>query len=236
MKVIILAGGLGTRFAEETHNKPKPMIEIGGKPILYHIMNWYQKFLPCEFLVATGYMHEVIEKYIISSDFKETGLKATCLFTGESTSTGGRIKLALNECRAEENIMATYGDGVSNVNILDLMNCHLNHNKIATVTAVRPSARFGRLEIENNYVTNFSEKNQADEGWINGGFFVLNYRVSDYLDSLTEPFEHKPLRTLALSKQLIAFKHYGFWQPMDTLREKIELEAMIKTNKAPWLD
>lgn len=236
MKVIILAGGLGTRFAEETHNKPKPMIEIGGEPILFHIMKWYQRFIPCEFLVATGYLHEVVENYLASPNFKKTGLNATSLFTGEGTSTGGRIKLALNECKNEEIVMATYGDGVSNIDIKDLISFHLSHNKIATVTAVRPSARFGRLEIENNFVTNFSEKNQADEGWINGGFFVLNSKVREYLDSLTEPFEHKPLRTLALSQQLMAFKHHGFWQPMDTLREKIELEAMIKNHTAPWMN
>jgi len=235
LKVIILAGGLGTRFAEETHNKPKPMIEIGGKPILLHIMRWYQKFTSCEFIVATGYMHEVIENYLAGPDFKKTGLIARSLFTGENTSTGGRIMLALDKCSDQENIMATYGDGVSNVNIRELLNFHLNHNKLVTVTAVRPSARFGRLEIENEFVTHFSEKNQTDEGWINGGFFVLNNKVREYLDSLTEPFEHKPLRTLAKSRQLIAYKHYGFWQPMDTLREKIDLEEMINKNKAPWL-
>jgi glucose-1-phosphate cytidylyltransferase len=236
MKVIILAGGLGTRFAEETHNKPKPMIEICGKPILFHIMKWYSKFFDCEFLIATGYLSETVDEYLSSTNFKRSGLEAATLFTGKDTSTGGRIKLALEACNSTELVMATYGDGVSNVDIRSLLEFHKNSGRLATVTAVRPAARFGRLDLDGDTVINFSEKNQAVEGWINGGYFVFSPEVVNYIKSLSEPFEHGPLQSLATDGQLMAYKHYGFWKPMDTLREKLELEEMIRTNQAPWLN
>jgi glucose-1-phosphate cytidylyltransferase len=235
LKVIILAGGLGTRFSEETFDKPKPMIELCGEPILVHIMKSYQKFINCEFVVATGYLSDIIVDYLDSSEFKATGLNAVPLYTGEDSTTGARIKHAIKFCSKEETVMATYGDGVSDLDLSSLLMFHNQHGKLATVTAVRPAARFGRIEISDDYVTSFSEKNQTEEGWINGGFFVFNTKVYDYINPISEPLEHKPLRKLAEDRQLMAYKHYGFWQPMDTLREKKELEELIQNNKAPWL-
>jgi glucose-1-phosphate cytidylyltransferase len=234
LKVIILAGGLGTRLAEETSHKPKPMVEIGGNPILWHIMKSYQSYIDCEFIIATGYMSEVIEEYLSSSRFKSQGIKATALFTGADSSTGGRVKQAMASCPGER-VLVTYGDGVSDVNVKSLLSFHKKHMKLATVTAVRPVARFGRLEIRGDQVLNFSEKSQSQEGWINGGYFVFEPAVTNFIEFDSQPLEHEPLRNLASSDDLMAYKHYGFWQPMDTLREKLDLEKLVESGQAPWM-
>ena len=234
MKVIILAGGLGSRLAEETHDKPKPMVEIHGRPILWHIMKTYQSYMDCEFIIATGYLSEVIEQYLIGPDFKHECLKAKALFTGQDSTTGGRVRQAMASCSGER-VMVTYGDGVSDVNIETLLSFHQSHRKLATVTAVRPAARFGRLEIQGDNVKNFSEKPQSEEGWINGGYFVFEPEVFDYIPADSPPLEHEPLGNLAIDNHLMAFKHYGFWQPMDTLREKLDLEKLAESGQAPWM-
>lgn len=234
MKVIILAGGLGTRLAEETSDKPKPMVEIYGNPILWHIMKSYQSYIDCEFIIATGYLSEIIEEYLLSSQFMREGIKAKVLFTGANTSTGGRVRQAMASCAGEQ-VMVTYGDGVSDVNIKTLLSFHQSHGKLATVTAVRPVARFGRLEIQGDSVKNFSEKPQSEEGWINGGYFVFKPQVFDYIPVDSPPLEHEPLGNLAIDDHLMAFKHDGFWQPMDTLREKLDLEKLAESGQAPWM-
>ncbi len=234
MKVIILAGGLGTRLAEETSDKPKPMVEINGKPILWHIMKIYQSFIECEFIVVTGYLSEVVEEYLQSPAFLNEEIKASSLFTGEGTSTGGRVKRAMETCPGEK-VMVTYGDGVSDINIQSLLTFHETHKKFASVTAVRPAARFGRLEIQNDRVVNFSEKTQSEDGWINGGFFVFEPEVADYILGDLQALEHEPLVNLAETGNLMAYKHFGFWQPMDTLREKIDLSRLAESGEAPWM-
>ena len=234
MKVIILAGGLGTRLAEETSDKPKPMVEIHGNPILWHIMKSYQSYIDCEFIIATGYHSEVIEKYLASSRFRHEGLIAKALFTGADSQTGGRVRQAMESCPGER-VMVTYGDGVSDLDIKSLLLFHENHKALATVTAVRPIARFGRLEIRGDQVRNFSEKQQSEEGWINGGYFVFEPEVARFIEFDTQPLEHEPLRNLSGTDNLMAFKHYGFWQPMDTLKEKLNLEALVEAGQAPWM-
>jgi len=234
MKVIILAGGLGTRLAEETSDKPKPMVEIHGNPILWHIMKSYQSYIDCEFIIATGYLSEVIEEYLSGSRFLSEGIKAKALFTGADSSTGGRVRQAMATCPGER-VMVTYGDGVSDVNIQSLLSFHEEHKKLATVTAVRPAARFGRLEIRGDQVTNFSEKPQSEEGWINGGYFVFEPAVAEFIEFDSQPLEHEPLGNLSNTNNLMAYKHYGFWQPMDTLREKLDLEKLVESGDAPWM-
>jgi len=233
MKVVILAGGLGTRLSEETQLKPKPLVKIGGKPILWHIIQIYSNQGFRDFVICTGYKHEMIENF--ASDLKKSDklLNVEPLYTGEDTSTGGRVKKAW-EYVGEAPIMVTYGDGVANIDIRALKSFHESHQKLATVTAVRPPARFGRLHIDGEVVTKFGEKNQAEEGWINGGFLVLNPGVRKFLLDYETPLEHYPLVTLAQEGQLVAYKHDGFWQPMDTLREKHDLEELWKTGSAPW--
>jgi glucose-1-phosphate cytidylyltransferase len=172
VKVIILAGGLGSRLAEETQDKPKPMVEINGRPILWHIMKSYQSYMDCEFIVASGYLSEVIEEYLVGTQFKNENIQAKALFTGQNSTTGSRVRQAMLSCPGER-VMVTYGDGVSDVNVKALLSFHQNHKRLATVTAVRPVARFGRLELLGNQVKNFSEKPQSEEGWINGGFFII---------------------------------------------------------------
>jgi glucose-1-phosphate cytidylyltransferase len=229
MKVIILAGGLGTRISEETNNKPKPMVKIGPLTLIEHIMNIYSKSDITEFIIATGYMHEVIEKYFE----KFTRFSVTPLFTGESTQTGGRIKRVFSEF-TDETMCVTYGDGLSNVNIRRSIDFHREHGCLATVTAVQPQARFGRLDIVKDSVIKFGEKIQSNEGWINGGFFVLDRKVADYISGDDMPFENDPLVKLSSEGQLKAFKHDGFWSPVDSLREKQDLEVLWNAGKPPW--
>jgi glucose-1-phosphate cytidylyltransferase len=250
MKVVILAGGRGTRISEET--SPKPMVEIGGKPMLWHIMSIYAAHGFREFLVACGYKGDHIKEYfhnffIHSNDYvidlKDGSLKVLntsgtdwkigVIDTGLDTQTGGRIK-RLASWIGDTAFMVTYGDGVAAIDIAKLVEFHRKHGRLATVTAVRPPARFGGLNLKGATVTEFSEKPQAGEGWINGGFFVFEPGVFDYLQDDTTILEREPLERLADAGQLMAFKHTGFWQPMDTLREKRLLDEMWSTGNAPW--
>ena len=231
LKVIILAGGLGTRISEETETKPKPMVEIAGAPILWHIMKLYAMQGFNEFVIATGYKSEVINDYVetISDPWD-----VKTLDTGIDTQTGGRIKQCI-EFINEPTVLCTYGDGLANVRVPDLIDIHRRSKKIATLTAVRPPARFGYVRIESDLVTHFGEKNQADEGWINGGFFVIDKKITEYIKDNLEPFETGALPRLSENGDLGAYKHFGFWKPMDTLREKIELETLASTlNTPPW--
>jgi glucose-1-phosphate cytidylyltransferase len=232
LKVVILAGGLGTRISEETVDKPKPMIPINGKPMLWHIMNIYARQGLNDFVIATGYNGRVISDWVQSI---ETSWNITAVDTGLNTQTGGRIKKCM-ELNSGERILATYGDGVGNIDIKKLITFHETHGKMATLTAVRPPARFGYLDVANGQVLHFGEKNQSDAGWINGGFFVLEPGVSDLVDSFEEPFETGALPRLASQGNLMAFNHEGFWQPMDTLREKEVLSKLAKQTTPPWLN
>jgi glucose-1-phosphate cytidylyltransferase len=252
MKVIILAGGKGTRLAEETTVRPKPMVEIGGKPILWHIMKLYAARGFNDFLVACGYKGEWIKEYFHnfsahSSDYfidLATGQRTIVngcgvdwriglIDTGLETLTGGRL-LRLRKWIGDEPFMVTYGDGLGDINVCALAEFHRAHGRIATVTAVRPPARFGNLMLQASTVCEFAEKPQTDEGWINGGFFVFNPSIFDYLDNDETILEKEPLERLAREKQLMAFRHTGFWQPMDTLREKQLLESLWASGQAPW--
>jgi glucose-1-phosphate cytidylyltransferase len=238
MKVIIIAGGLGTRISEETDDKPKPMVLINGQPILWHLMNIFSLQGFNDFVISTGYKSEVIEKWvgknkILDSNFEKMNIHT--LDTGLHTQTGGRISEVM-KILPNERVIATYGDGLANVSIKKLLDFHTRHGKFATVTAVRPPARFGYMKIEENTVTHFGEKNQSDEGWINGGFFVLEPQVADYVKSLDEPFESGALVRLAEESNLMAYHHETFWQPMDTLREKRELERDALLETPPWLN
>ena len=252
MKVIILAGGLGTRLAEETSLRPKPMVEIGGKPILWHIMNIYAAHGFNEFIVACGYKGEYIKEYfqnffIHANDYtidlkdgstkimntSDIDWKIAVVDTGLNTMTGGRI-LRLKDWIEDQPFMVTYGDGIGNVDIKALVAFHESHDKIATVTAVRPPARFGGLSMNDNLVTDFAEKPQTGEGWINGGFFVFTADFMNYLSDDNSVLERDPLETLVKHQQLCAFRHDGFWQPMDTLREKQMLESLWQRGTAPW--
>ena len=232
MKVIILAGGLGTRISEETSDKPKPMVEIAGKPILWHLMSIFAKQGINEFVVATGYKSEVIHDWV--KTVKEPW-KIEAFETGLNTQTGGRIMECM-KLLPNERLIATYGDGLANVNLKSLLDFHGHQGKKATVTAVRPPARFGVLESQNGLVTKFGEKNQADSGWINGGFFVLEPEVVSYIHALSEPFESGALPRLVQEQELVAYHHSGFWQPMDTLREKHDLERLALLSPPTWLD
>ena len=237
MKIIIIAGGLGTRISEETEDKPKPMVLINDKPIIWHLMNIFSLQGFNEFIISTGYKSEVIEKWVQGSeiiDSKLNPMKIATLNTGLNTQTGGRIAEVMKTIPGER-VIATYGDGLANISIPKLLAFHDSHRRLATVTAVRPPARFGYMKIEKNVVTHFGEKNQSDEGWINGGFFVLEPKVARYVKSLDEPFESGALVRLANESELIANHHEGFWQPMDTLREKRELEKEAKLTIPPWL-
>jgi glucose-1-phosphate cytidylyltransferase len=229
--VIILAGGLGTRISEETTDKPKPMVTIDGKPILWHIMNVYAKQGFKDFIVATGYKGEIISEWVASL---KTDWNISAIDTGLETQTGGRIKKCM-ELHSNERVLATYGDGVGNINIKKLLSFHERHGKLATLSAVRPPARFGYLDMNNGQVVHFGEKNQSDAGWINGGYFVLEPQVTGYIRSDSDPFEVGALPSLAKSNELMAFEHVGFWQPMDTLREKQDLEKLAQDGNPPWL-
>ena len=252
MKVVILAGGRGTRLAEETGTRPKPMVEIGGKPILWHIMRIYASHGFNDFLVACGYKGEMIKEYfhnyfIHNSDYiinlKDGSRKVLSangvdwrigvIDTGLETMTGGRI-LRLKEWIGGETFMVTYGDGLGDVDIRSLVAFHRAHGKMATVTAVRPQSRFGAVMLDGDAVQRFLEKPQAEEGWINGGFFVCEPGVFDFLQGDRTILEREPLERLSQEKQLMAYRHTGFWQPMDTLREKELLESLWLSGKAPW--
>ncbi len=252
MKVAILAGGVGSRLAEETEVKPKPMVEIGGRPILWHIMMHYSYYGFKDFVIALGYKGEVIKKYMVDYCSLNSNLKVNLrsgtvemnggyrpdwnvelIDTGIPTNTGGRIK-RLAPYLGNETFMLTWGDGVSDVNLHALLEFHRSHGKLATLTAVRPPARFGHLELDGDRIVEFNEKPQTGEGWINGAFFVLEPAVFDYIDGDDTAWEREPLQRLAREGQLMAYKHTSFWQCMDTLRDKKLLESLWQSGKAPW--
>ena len=251
MKAVILAGGLGTRLSEETHLRPKPMIEIGGKPILWHILKIYSSHGINEFVICCGYKGYAIKEYfsnyfLHTSDVtfhmdknemeihkqKAEPWKITLVDTGEKTQTGGRLKRVREYI--DNTFCFTYGDGLSNVNISKLIKHHKTQNKVATITAVKPPGRYGALKLSGDLVDQFEEKPSGDGGWINGGYFVLEPSVIDLIDSDESSWEDIPLEKLAIRKQLTAYLHEGFWQPMDTLRDKHRLEELWETGKAPW--
>ena len=237
MYVIIIAGGLGTRIAEETEDKPKPMVLINGKPILWHLMNIFSLQGNHDFIISTGYKSEVIENWVYNNKILDSNkdiMNIKTINTGLNTQTGGRIS-EIMKILPNEKVIATYGDGLANVSIKNLLNFHNSHKKLATVTAVRPPARFGYMKIDKDVVTHFGEKNQSDEGWINGGFFVLEPKVTEYVESINEPFETGALIRLSNESNLMAYHHEGFWQPMDTLREKRELEIEASLETPAWL-
>jgi glucose-1-phosphate cytidylyltransferase len=253
MKTAILAGGLGSRLAEETEARPKPMVEIGGMPILWHIMHYYAHFGYRDFVVALGYKGDYIKRY--ATDFASLsgnvridytkrhvdyeaatamdGWSLELLETGTDTNTGGRIK-RLKQLIGNERFFLTWGDGVSNVDLHDLLRFHKAHGKFATLTAVRPPARYGHLILDDAKVAVFDEKPQAGEGWINGAFFVIEPEVFDYIENDATQFEREPLSKLAADGQLMAYRHHGFWQCMDTVREKKLLERIWDSGNAPW--
>lgn len=241
MRVIILAGGLGTRISEETNEKPKPMVDIGGQPIIWHIIQIYASQGFQDFVVAGGYKYEVIDNWV-KSHYKTKSawiqnLNISVIDTGLSSLTGTRILKCISKY-SDPRFMCTYGDGVANINLRQLLDFHQANAKIATLTSVRPPARFGHVTIEDDRVTSFDEKNQADEGWINGGFFVLEREIVNYISTENETFEKGALPRLASASNLMAFKHHGFWQSMDTLRDKESLTKMSTSSaseKAPWL-
>jgi len=231
LKAVILAGGLGTRISEESHLKPKPMIEIGGMPLLWHIMKIYSHYGINEFVICCGYKGDMIKEYFSKFDFPLWNVQL--VDTGLNTMTGGRIKRIQNHI--DDTFCVTYGDGVSDVNINDLILFHKEKKSLATLTAIHPPERFGVLELSGNNVVEFHEKHQGESSWINGGFFVFEKEIFDYIkngDSTT--LERTPFETLAKEKKLTAFKHEGFWHPMDTLRDKKHLENLWTSNKAPW--
>ncbi len=252
MKVAILAGGYGSRLAEETQVRPKPMVEIGGLPILWHIMKMFDYHGFNEFVIALGYKGEMIKEYMenysknnshVTVDFRTQKIsyedysrlewRVDLIDTGRATLTGGRIK-RLEAFLGNETFLCAFGDGVSDLDFKELVAFHRAHGRIATLTAVRPTARFGHVEFEGDQVKEFSEKPQTAEGWINGGFFVFEPAIFDYLDGDQTDLSVEPMRRLARDGQLMAYKHESFWQCMDTLREKFVLEHLWDTNKAPW--
>ena len=253
MKVVILAGGLGTRISEETHLRPKPMIEIGGKPLLWHIMKIYASHGVTDFIICCGYKGYAIKKYFanyflhmsdVTFDMKENKMsvhqknaepwKVTLVDTGDDTMTGGRIKRLQTYLDDEQFFGLTYGDGLSDVDITCQIEFHKKHGRLATLCAVTPPGRYGALTLENDVVSGFTEKPRGDGAKINGGFFILSPEVLKYIEGDTTPWESSPLIQLAKENQLMAFNHDGFWQPMDTLREKTYLESLWYEKKAPW--
>jgi glucose-1-phosphate cytidylyltransferase len=231
MKTIILAGGFGTRISEETEDKPKPMVLVGDNPILWHVMNIYASQGFDDFVIAAGYKAEVIETWVKNLDTK---WKIAAIDTGLKTMTGGRIKRCMEQF-PQERYFVTYGDGVGNVDLKELLRFHLETTRLATVTAVRPPARFGVLDVQDGEVQHFGEKNQTDAGWINGGFFVIENQVKEYIEGDRDLFETGALPKLTRDKQLSAYQHNGFWKPMDTLREKNELQELALNKEPPWL-
>jgi glucose-1-phosphate cytidylyltransferase len=253
MKAVILAGGLGTRFAEETSLRPKPMIEIGGRPILWHILKIYAAHGITDFVICCGYKGYVIKEYFanyflhmsdITFDMKANEMivhhkraepwKVTLVDTGDESMTGGRLKRVADYVKDEELFFFTYGDGVGDIDITKSMEFHRSHGKAATLTATYPPGRFGALHMEGGRITDFMEKPQGDGGMINGGFFVLSPSVIDLIDDDSTTWEQEPLKTLAARGELMAYEHHGFWQPMDTLRDKQHLESLWNSGKAPW--
>ena len=231
MKVVILAGGFGTRLSEYTDTIPKPMVPIGGMPIIEHIMNLYSSFGHKEFYIALGYKGEEIKKYFVNSKKK---WKVNLIDTGPNTFTGGRLK-RLEKFLSRDTFLFTYGDGISNININDLIKFHKNHKKMVTISAVRPPARFGALSLDGTNVLKFKEKKQLGESWINGGFFVINPDFFKFLKGDETVLEKEPLENLTKLKELKAFKHEGFWQCMDHKLDKDYLEELVLTKKAPWI-
>ena len=253
MKAVILAGGLGTRISEETHLRPKPMIEIGGKPILWHIMKSYSAHGVNDFVICCGFKGYIIKEYFanyflhmsdVTFDLGSNSMevherhgepwRVTLVETGEETATGGRLKRVASYLQGESAFCFTYGDGVANVNITDEISFHRKHGKLATITAVQPPGRWGALEMRGATVTNFIEKPRGEGGLINGGFFVLSPKCLDLIEGDSSSWESDPLAALAQRGELMAYEHQGFWQPMDTLREKNLLEELWATGKAPW--
>ena len=253
MKAVILAGGFGTRLGEETDVIPKPMIDIGGKPVLWHILKLYSKFGINDFIICCGHKAYVIKEYFanyflhmsdVTFDMKENRMKVhskraepweiTLVDTGENSMTGGRIKKVSNYLKEEEAFFLTYGDGLSDVNISQTLEFHKKHGKLATLTATYLPGRFGALDIGNGVVNSFKEKPKGDGGRINAGFFVLSPKVIDYIKDESTVWEEGPLNQLASEKQLMAYEHNGFFQPMDTLRDKLLLQALWDSGKAPW--
>lgn len=253
MKAVILAGGLGTRISEETVIKPKPMIEIGGKPILWHIMKIYSFHGINDFVICCGYKGYVIKEYFANYFLHQSDItfdmsknimkihqervepwKVTLIDTGEQTMTGGRIKRIKDYLDDGEDFCLTYGDGLANIDIAKLITFHKSHDKLATLSAIYPPGRFGALDITENQVTSFSEKPRGDGALINGGFFVLNLKALDYIKDDNTIWEQEPLKKLATDGELMSFKHEDFWQPMDTLRDKHLLEELWESDKAPW--
>jgi len=252
MKVVILAGGIGTRISEETSLRPKPLIEIGGKPILWHIMKTYSAYGLNEFVICCGYKGYLIKEYFanyflhmsdVTFDIKNNKMEVhhkfaepwtvTLVDTGLDTMTGGRLK-RIKEYVNDDTFCFTYGDGLCNINISDLIKFHKDNNKIATVTSVQPPGRWGLLEIQEDKILRFTEKPVGDGNWINGGYFVLEPKVFDYIEGDSTIWEKEPLEKLAQETQLSAFKHTGFWRPLDTLRDKNHLEELWNSGKAPW--
>ena len=254
MKTVILAGGMGTRLSEETSERPKPMVEVGGLPIIVHIMNIYSRYKYSDFLIASGYKSHVIKEYFINQFYMESDLTislsdgslvaanserrnwtVSIVDTGANTMTGGRL-LRLRDWVNNATFMCTYGDGLASIDIAALVAFHRSHGKLATITAVHPPARFGDLIIDGSRVVSFAEKQQSKDSWINGGFFVFEPQVIDYVEGDAEPLERAPLSNLASDGQLMAYQHEGFWHPMDTIRDRNYLSELLDSDRAPWID
>lgn len=256
MKVVILAGGLGTRLSEETIIKPKPIVNIGGRPIIWHIMKIFSYYGYNEFIICCGYKGYLIKEYFLNFtkynsnleidlskdkisllNEKKEKFKILLIDTGDSTMTGGRLKKIRKYLDKDQDFLMTYGDGVANIDLYKLIKYHKKHKKKATVTIVQPKGRYGsvKLDKKSNMVQNFIEKPKGDKNWINGGFFVLNEKVIDYVKNDKDIWERKPLENLAKNNQLAAYKHKGFWKAMDTLNDKKELDQLIKKKRAPWI-
>ncbi len=231
LKVVILCGGLGSRLAEETKKIPKPMVKIGKYPILDHIINIYIKFGFKEFILALGYKKEIIKKYFRNKKYKDVNIKL--IDTGKKTLTGSRLN-KLKKYLNDENFILTYGDGLSDINLDKLLKFHLRNKKVATITAVRPPARFGELFLKKDIVKKFEEKNQVNTGWINGGFFIFNKKIFKFIPKKSCMLEKEPMNKLTKKKELIAFKHKYFWQCMDTIRDKEILEKIWKSGESKW--
>ncbi|RFP09848.1 glucose-1-phosphate cytidylyltransferase [Duganella sp. BJB488] len=253
MKAVILAGGLGTRLSEETTVKPKPMVEIGGKPILWHILKSYSSHGINDFVICCGYRGYVIKEFFanyflhtsdVTFDLQQNSMevherhaepwRVTLIDTGADTLTGGRLKRVRKHLENEEAFCFTYGDGVADIDITASIAFHKQHGKLATMTAVQPPGRFGAVEIDGQRIVSFMEKPQGDGAWINGGYFVLSPKVIDYISDDATIWEKEPMENLAKDGQMDAYRHHGFWQPMDTLRDKIHLEDLWESGKAPW--